>query len=47
MMNTKEYLKTTLAVLSLLYVIKILHRLVMKYVENQYKLLDKIDEWDI
>ena len=47
MKSIKEYIKTTLAVVSMLCVIKMLHGLVVKYMEKQYKLIEKIDKWEI
>lgn len=43
----KDYLKTTLAVITLLSAMKFLHGLVVKYINKQYELLGKIEEWDI
>lgn len=47
MIVMKDYIKTTLAVILLLGGIKLLHRLVMKCFESQYKLIKKVESWDM
>ena len=45
MINFKDYIKSTLAILALVVAMKYIHGLIVKYIKYQYKLLDNLENW--